>query len=195
MEERFNCKICERDFKSKEALDMHNSAKHEDKSQKRKFPIKKKHFIWFIVLAFIFLGFYFLFSYSAGQSGFCDTGPVNEINIGGHTALALHIHPNLRIIINDVEEIIPGDIGILQNAMRPIHTHESGGVLHLESKCYREFKLKEFFEIWERNFNSTCIFENCGGELRVSVNGQEILDFENYLMRDHDNIVIEYRSV
>ena len=56
-------------------------------------------------------------------------------------------------------------------------------------------KLGQFFKVWEKKFSSGCIFEFCNGEkgqVKMTVNGRENKDFENYVMRDKDKIVINY---
>ena len=83
--------------------------------------------------------------------------------------------------------------------MRPLHTHDSSGEVHIEGPYARDFTIGEFFQIWNKTFNSTCIFENCIGTesnstLKMSVNGQESQQFENHIMRDGDEIVIEFTS-
>lgn len=198
------CNICNRDFASADALSMHNAAKHgithAAHSGKEKKPLNYKKFrnwgIFIAVIALIIAGVYALMANSVD----CGTAPISEINIGGHTNFAMHIHPNLKIKILGVEETMPNGIGVEGSIMRPIHTHDSSGKLHLESPCIRNFKLKEFFELWGRNFNSTCIFEFCTNStnsMKVTVNGKEIssvedYNIEDYVMKDLDDIVIEY---
>ncbi len=142
----------------------------------------------------ILLAFYLSNSRDKGFEN-CETMPAKEMNIREHNNLALHIHPNLKIIINGIQQEIPGNIGLSTKIMRPIHTHDTQGYLHIESPCLREFYLWEFFEIWEKNFNSTCIFDYCTNKisrLKMYVNGQENFEFENLVLRDADVIEIKY---
>lgn len=158
--------------------------------------MKTKNLIIIILSAVLLILLAFYLTNSRGKSfENCETMPAKEMNIKGHQNLALHIHPRLKIIINRVQQEIPGNIGLSQTIMKPIHTHDTSGKLHTESPCPREFTLGDFFEIWGKNFNSTCIFEYCANEtsiLKTYVNGQENFAFENYIMRDGDEIVIEY---
>lgn len=146
-----------------------------------------------LVIILIIVGILFV---SKSDSS-CQTDSVTEMNIGEHKNLALHIHPNLKIIIDGKEQIIPANIGIGSNLMRPLHTHDSSGKIHIEALCQREFKLREFFEIWDKEFSNDCIFDYCvdNGSLKMYVNGKENLEFENYFMQDKDQIHIEYTSI
>ena len=206
--EDYKCEKCNREFSAADALAMHNKAKHpEDTKQIKKQNLlfsknKKKTNILLIILGILFIIslYYFLnrdnnLNINQDDSN-CLTLPANEMNIIGHKNLALHIHPELQIIINGENYFIPPNIGLFNNIMRPIHTHDEPGILHIEAPCQRNFKLEEFFEIWGKTFNNECIFEYCAnnGTLKVTVNGKEKAEFQNYIMQDKDEIVIEYNS-
>jgi hypothetical protein len=110
-----------------------------------------------------------------------------------HTRIDMHIHPQLSIKIKGESYTIPADIGISATCMRPIHTHDETGTLHLEFPYLRDVRLGEFFKIWDKHFSSDCIFEFCSGQegqLRMLVNGEQNFDFENYTMQDGDKIEI-----
>jgi hypothetical protein len=123
---------------------------------------------------------------------------------------SVHWHPRLTIKINGEAVPIPSDIGITIGQMvdtelsgmrmSPTHTHESDGTIHLENLNPRSkpetLTLGYFFHVWGKPFNSTCIFDYCtsNGTLTMYVNGQENNEFQNYLMHDKDEIVIEYDS-
>ena len=124
----------------------------------------------------------------------------------------IHWNPNLKIIINGEEQVIPNDIGLgggpgkIMDAhlsgmsMSPTHTHEEGdGTLHIEnnnpSSKPETLTLGYFFKVWDKQFSETCIFEFCNdGEKKVTmtVNGKENTEFGKYVMRDKDEIVITY---
>ena len=104
-----------------------------------------------------------------------------------HGRISMHIHPQIAIFINGKSELIPSNIGISPSCMRPIHTHDETGVVHLEFPGYREVKLGEFFRVWDKPFN-----QNWKGNIKMKVNDKDNSDFENYLMRDGDKIEIRY---
>lgn len=198
MVEEIKCEICGKVLSSKEALDMHIKAKHPEKVKHSKpFPVKKirNWAIFLVILSFVIWGIYALMT----SSNSFDTLPVTEINIGSHQNIALHIHSNLEIKINGEDFPIPTNIGVETGIMRPLHTHDATGEVHIEGPYSRDFKIEEFFQVWNKTFNSTCIFEHCtsnngNSTLRMLVNSQENQQFENYIMRDNDEIVIEYNS-
>jgi hypothetical protein len=197
----FRCKLCDKIFVSQEALEMHKKTKHfssdlqfKQKNSKINYKRFKNWAILIIVAAILVFSGVYLFNSDS------QNVPVTEINIISHSNAVLHIYSNLEILINEEKFLIPANIGISQGVMRPIHTHDSSGEIHIEGPYARDFTLGEFFQIWGKNFNSSCIFEYCtqngkAGELKMFVNGQENLKFENYVMRDGDKIIIKYNSL
>lgn len=112
----------------------------------------------------------------------------------------IHWHPRLTILIKGEKEEIPADFGI-GAAHLPIHTHATDnkeGVLHMEMSglvTKDETKLNKWFKLWGKQFNVNCIFDKCNGSegtVKMTVNGTENKEFENYLMRDGDRIEIRY---
>ncbi len=131
-------------------------------------------------------------------------------NINDIPQAPIHWHPKLKIIINGEEQFIPSDIGIsvgnnIDNPisgmkMSPTHTHESDGTIHLENnrpwQKPETLTLGYFFKVWGKNFNSSCIFEYCNGQngsLMMTVNGKPRREFDRYMMRDGDSIILEYK--
>ena len=198
MAEKVRCETCDRTFKDAEGLSQHNAAKHSSNVTHHKVDKSKvkNRIVYVVVIGAIFVFILWAVIGAISESRACKTAPAAEMNIGGHTNLKLHIHANLRILINGQLELIPPNIGISAGIMRPVHTHEPDGVVHMEGACVRDFKLDDFFEVWGKEFNSQCIFENCAnsGVLRMSVNGKENNEFGDYIMRDEDSILIEYNS-
>lgn len=112
----------------------------------------------------------------------------------------IHWHPELVIFIKGEKQEIPTNLG-LGAVHQPIHTHDSTGVLHLEMQGLvkkEDTELGQFFKIWGKQFSANCILDFCNSEgekVKMSVNGQENIEFENYLMRDKDKIEIRYGLV
>ncbi len=123
----------------------------------------------------------------------------------------IHWHPHLEIMIKDEKVIIPANIGMgtsYSNSpfydsmmdMTNMHTHDNSGTLHWEVMMHaptrKDLYLGNFFQVWEKTFNENCIFEFCNGpegSVEMSVNGKQNHDFENYIVRDADEIVIEFK--
>ena len=64
--------------------------------------------------------------------------------------LQQHLHPTLKIFIDEKEIIIPAHIGLIGDCEQAIHTHDNGGVIHIEAQDKRVYKLKDFFAVWKQ---------------------------------------------
>lgn len=112
----------------------------------------------------------------------------------------LHWHPELSIEIKGQKQEIPANIGI-GAAHNPIHTHDANGQIHLEMQGLvkkDDLRLAQFFKVWGKQFNSTCILDSCNGTdgvVKMFVNGNENTEFENYQMNDKDKIEIKYEAI
>ncbi|MDP3685271.1 MAG: hypothetical protein Q8R32_00385 [bacterium] len=125
--------------------------------------------------------------------------PIENVNTAcvQHEGVAMHIHPQLKIIIDGTERAIPSDIGVSPGCMRPIHTHDESGKIHLEFPSSQDVRLGQFFEIWKQPFSKQQILDRAIGPddlLRVTVNGTETAELENLLLHDQDDIVLEVRK-
>lgn len=199
MAQKARCGICNRTFKDEEGLRAHNAAKHPElaeghKKPEERIPIRKIR-NWGIFIVILGLIGYGIFSAVAGVQA-CREIPVDEVNIVGHQNLAYHYHADLEIKINGQNYEIPADVGISPGVMKPVHTHDTTGELHIEGVCIRDYTLEDFFRVWGQTFSSECIFNNCAdsGELRMYANGQESNEFEKHVLKDGEQILIEYVS-
>lgn len=116
------------------------------------------------------------------------------------TRNGLHWHPKLTVTIKGQMQEIPANLGI-GTVHQKIHTHDEDakeGVIHMEMQgvvTKDDTKLGKFFQLWGKDFSSTKLFDKMNGPegtVRMTVNGQENSEFENYLMKDGDNIEIKY---
>lgn len=112
-------------------------------------------------------------------------------------ATRFHIHSDLEIVINEEKQTIPTDIGISPTCMNALHTHDTSGQIHVESPQKRDFTLADFFAIWNKTYNKNQLLDNKADDqhiIRETVNGQEVEDYENTILRDDDKIVIFYEE-
>ena len=202
------CEDCDRTFKDSEGLAAHNKAKHPEKipKEKKHLPIKKiRNWRIFIVIIglIVWVVVALIPDNNVKELNVDISGDPIDIPVG-----AVHWHPRLTIKIDGERVTIPTNIGISIGKiidthlsgmrMSPTHTHETDGTIHLEnnnpSKKPESLTLGYFFYVWDKQFNSSCIFEYCTDkeELKMYVNGEENLEFENYIMKDKDEILIEY---
>ena len=113
----------------------------------------------------------------------------------------IHWHPQLTIYVKGQQVEIPANTGIgprfantrgydPQMQMAAMHTHEDLPLIHLEfmqGPVYKEdITLGQFFKIWGKDMRSFC------ANLHMTVNGKENTEYETYLMRNGDNIELNY---
>lgn len=102
-------------------------------------------------------------------------------------ATKYHIHPELTILVDGKNIAIPHNLGVNTAGMTSLHTHDEEGVIHVESPIQKDFTLGDFFAVWKKDFYSF------GSKARMTVNGVENNQLENYVMRDHDKIILYYQ--
>jgi len=100
----------------------------------------------------------------------------------------LHWHSELTIFAKGEKQEIPANLGI-GAVHNPMHTHDSSGVIHLEFQgVVRKDNLKigRFFEVWGKNFMEF------GSSIKMTLNGEENTELENYVMQDKDKIELKF---
>ncbi|HEY4483290.1 MAG: hypothetical protein A3I39_01120 [Candidatus Yanofskybacteria bacterium RIFCSPLOWO2_02_FULL_47_9b] len=145
---------------------------------------RKRHTInWAIGISAVILPIGGLIWYSATRP------PIPESDIVSRDAF--HWHPELAIYVKGEKQDIPANIGI-GAVHQPIHTHTDDnrqGVVHMEFQglaLKQDVTLGQFFKNWGKDIRSF------GANMKMTVNGQENLEYENYLMQDKDKIELRY---
>ncbi len=112
-------------------------------------------------------------------------------------ATGMHIHQHLVVLVEKTPQTIPAGIGIDlgKQCLSPVHTHTDGGLIHVEAPVKVDFALGDFFYNWKTafsklQFGSYKVDKDHG--LKMYVNGKESQDFENLVLQDHQEIVIDY---
>jgi hypothetical protein len=108
-----------------------------------------------------------------------------------------HVHAVLRIYVEGKQVTIPEKIGIdsTEEFLAPLHTHDTTGVIHIESSQVYPFKLGQFFTIWGVKFTNTQIGSYTAGNgnvLSVYANGKLVPNPVEYVMKAHDHILVGY---
>ena len=101
----------------------------------------------------------------------------------------LHWHPQLAIYVKGVKQVLPANLGIVGSSMTAVHTHEDLPIIHLEFSGIvrkKDVMLGEFFKSWGKDMRSF------GANVKMTVNGEENAEYENYIMRDGDKIELRY---
>jgi len=93
---------------------------------------------------------------------------------------------------------VPQFIGIQDSSyITSLHTHDTSGLIHVESPEHRRFNLGEFFGVWGVRLDKSCIADLCGktaGDgVKMWVNGQRYVgnpaDLE---LKAHQEIAIVF---
>jgi hypothetical protein len=74
----------------------------------------------------------------------------------------VHLHQHLDLYVDGRQVPVPAGIGI-DPAVRfaPLHTHDTSGVIHLESPTVRTYTLGQFFAVWGVRFTRSCLGGYC----------------------------------
>jgi hypothetical protein len=113
-------------------------------------------------------------------------------------ATTFHIHPEIYIKILGEDFLLPANIGIKDTCMNSIHTHDGGGLVHVEAPVKKDFTLGDFFAVWDKPFNQNQIMEfitDPTSKIIVTVNDKVVDTYENTLLNDLDKIVISYTKI
>ena len=64
---------------------------------------------------------------------------------------ALHTHQHLSITVDGRPVLVPADIGVdlAERGISAVHTHDTSGIVHVESPRVRTFRLGQVFTEWD----------------------------------------------
>jgi hypothetical protein len=118
-------------------------------------------------------------------------------NFPQQTDIGYHVHAELKVYINGKQTTVPANLGIDPQGrfISPIHTHDTSGVVHMESTSYYPFTLGEFINIWGVDFTDQQLGGYKAGNgkvLQLWVNGKQVADPVNYKMKAHDIMILGY---
>jgi hypothetical protein len=125
--------------------------------------------------------------------------PVDNIPCDQGEQTAVHYHAHLTLYMNGSQVQLPAQVGIASNGscFYWLHTHDTTGVIHIESPSNRDFTLGNFFRIWGEQFPQL----NYRPELDTSNGWQVYLDgkpyngdFHNLVLKSHMVITLAYQS-
>lgn len=168
--------------------------------------MKKTHFL-VVIISVMSIAVISAFVYASGSNQNMNSDYMTANSFGDSTDGQLHWHPKLSITINGEKQYIPMNIGITIGKvmdieasgmrMSPMHTHEDDGTIHMEQikPTDRTLRLGYLFEVWDKRFDSNCIFEYCNDgnrTIKMFVNGLSNFEFDNYMPKDKDEISIVY---
>jgi hypothetical protein len=119
--------------------------------------------------------------------------PLGLTTLPGHIGLVEHYHAHLDIFVNGKHVTVPALVGINVGAgyLTELHTHDTRGVIHIESqKSGQNFNLGQFVAEWAVFLNSRCIGAYCNG-LKWYLDGkQQTGNPQKLVLRSHQEIAI-----
>jgi len=125
--------------------------------------------------------------------------PVDSIYCDSLEQLAYHIHAHLSIYINGTLSPIPQNMGIASDGSCYywLHTHDTTGVIHIESPTQKDYTLGNFFDEWSTNFSSLGYPSQLAltAGWQIWVDGKPYTgDFHNIPLTAHKLITMAYNS-
>jgi hypothetical protein len=108
-----------------------------------------------------------------------------------------HVHAHLDIYVNGVHKTLPALIGMSESGrcLYWLHTHDTSGVIHVESPGRTNFTLGEFFDVWYKPLNEHEIASwktQKGTHVMAFVNGQLYKgNIRDIPLRSHEEITLE----
>jgi len=125
--------------------------------------------------------------------------PVDSIYCDSLEQLAYHIHTHLSIYINGTLSPIPQNVGIASDGSCYywLHTHDTTGVIHIESPTQKDYTLGNFFDEWSTNFSSLGYPSQLAltAGWQIWVDGKPYTgDFHNIPLTAHKLITMAYNS-
>jgi hypothetical protein len=110
---------------------------------------------------------------------------------------ALHIHAHLDVFVHGSRVVVPAGVGIDPDGrfISPLHTHDTTGVIHVESPVVRPFTLGQFLGVWGVRSGGGCLGGYCtrdGESLRVYADGRLVARSDRLLLGPHEEIVVAF---
>jgi hypothetical protein len=124
---------------------------------------------------------------------------VDDIACQTNEQLAYHIHAHLSIYVDGAPVSLPANVGIAPDGSCYywLHTHDTSGVIHIESPNANTYSLGTFFKMWEDYFSSLGYPSqlNTTDGWTIYVDGKPYTgDFHNIQLVAHELITMAYNS-
>jgi hypothetical protein len=133
--------------------------------------------------------------------------PVDGIGCQTNEQVVYHIHSHLAIFDNGQQQVVPRGIGIpgpqqVQDGFVEsgkcfywLHTHDTTGVIHVESPTKRTYTLGQFFDIWGQPLSNSQV-GTATGKLTVFVDGHQFSgDPRSIVLTPHKVIQLDVGAV
>ena len=103
----------------------------------------------------------------------------------------IHIHQHLDLYVNGKHVVLPAGVGIYDDSfITELHTHDTSGIIHVESPSIRTFRLGQLFAEWGVKLTASCVGRYCG-RVHGWVDGERGRGDPGQLaLRPHQEIVV-----
>src|SRR5207247_10743365 len=81
----------------------------------------------------------------------------SHVPCGPSEVFVRHEHAHLTILIRGQIKTVPAFVGITATSICWLHTHDTSGIIHIESGDNRAFTLADFFAVWGQPLSQTVI--------------------------------------
>ncbi|MEA2647042.1 MAG: hypothetical protein QOE92_2125 [Chloroflexota bacterium] len=127
---------------------------------------------------------------------------IGSIKCESHEVLAYHVHAHLYIVLDGAAQTVASQIGIPGGPLAPkcyyyLHTHDTSGIIHIESPGQAFYTLGQVFDIWGTPLNRTQVgfYQVPGGNLTTFVDGKQFDgDPRDVQLVNHTQVVLELGS-
>jgi hypothetical protein len=122
---------------------------------------------------------------------------LQSMGLPGLNENIFHIHSLVHVYVNGKPVTVPANIGLNDSTgpFSSLHTHDTSGIIHMEADRTYPFTIGQLFAVWGVKFSDQQLgpYQTKGNQkLGVYVDGKRVGDPVNYVMREHDNIVVGY---
>jgi len=106
--------------------------------------------------------------------------------------MAFHYHSKINATLNGEPFIVPTNIGLTPSCVKPLHTHDTDGVIHIEFVKPVRFTLGNFIKLWGIDLNQY--------DFKIFAKGtddpafREVTDYNVLFLEDNTEIKIELTS-
>jgi hypothetical protein len=121
--------------------------------------------------------------------------------------IIMHTHSSLNVTVNGNSILVPNGVGInstlwndhsldeygtaretsifgmVTPAMSPLHTHDSNGIIHVESIEFKNFTLGDFLNIWGLPLE--------GKKVSLAVGGNSTENYASHILNDMERMILK----
>jgi hypothetical protein len=117
---------------------------------------------------------------------------IDDIICAAGMSVNYHVHAHLAIIKDGQMLAVPAHVGLAASCDYEDHTHDSTGMIHLETPTIKQFTLGKFFDVWGQPLSSTNV-AGITGPVVVYINDNG--DARRYMGDPRDIELLSHRSI